>query len=70
VDTAVTSPEALTVATAVLLLLQVPPDELEDKEEVDPVQIVVAPLMVPATAAGLTVTVCVAATEPQLLVTV
>ena len=54
--TAVTTPVvALTVATAVLLLLQLPPTPLLVKVVTDPVHTNVVPLMVPALGSGLTV---------------
>ena len=54
-DTPVTRP-ALTFATAVLLLLQVPPDEVSVNVDVAPIHAFGVPLMVPALGAGRTVT--------------
>lgn len=68
--TPLTTPEAFTVATLVVLLFQVPPDTASAKVVVPPGQIEVAPVIVPAEAEGVTVTEVVAVDEPQLLVTV
>ena len=52
-----TTPEALTVATAVLLLDQLPPvNPLEIREVVAPAQIVVVPEIVPALGRGAVLT--------------
>lgn len=51
----VSTPDASIVATAVLLLLHVPPLTLDDSVDVSPVQRLVEPDMVPAEGAGLTV---------------
>ena len=67
--TPVTVPPALTVATAVLALVQVPPAAVSVSVVLAPAHTVVVPPMVPAAAAGLTVTFCVATAVPQLLVT-
>ena len=65
-----TTPEALTVATIVLVLLHTPPgvasvNVVEELAHADAV-----PLIVPATGKGLTVTTLVAATVTLPLVTV
>ena len=66
-ESAVTTPlAALTVATAGLLLLHVPPTLPLLVNVVDkPAHTVVAPLIVPALARGFTVTKCVADEVPQ-----
>ena len=64
-----TTPVLLIVATAVLLLLQLPPVAPSVKEVDEPAQTAAAPLIVPADGSGLTVTICVAAAVPQLFVT-
>ena len=72
-DTPVTTPVvAFTVATAVLLLLQLPPDTVELKVLVPATQIDWVPLSVPAVGAALTVTVlvAVASEHPPVPVTV
>ena len=66
----VTVPVALIDAMAALLLLQVPPVVASVRVVFAPVHTVVAPLMVPALGAGLTVITLVAVAVPQLLVTV
>ncbi len=66
VEAAVTTPDVLTVAIAVLLLLQPPPEDVEESVLVVPVQIVDVPLMVPAAGSGLTVTDLVVEAEPQV----
>src|SRR5579872_5401433 len=48
--TPVTTPDELTVATAGLLLLQVPPATTSNKLVVDPATVVVVPVIVPALA--------------------
>ena len=65
-----TEPEALTVATAVLVLLQTPPVAASVNADDEPAHTVVVPLMKPAAGNGLTVTTWAAATVPQLFVTV
>ena len=65
-----TMPVALTVATAVLLLLQVPPLTVSVRDAGVPAQKVDGPPMVPAVATVLTVTGCVAMAVPQLPLTV
>jgi len=66
--TPLNTPALLTVAIAVLLLLQLPPDVLSDKVVVVPLQMVVFP---PITDAGLpTVTVAVSLVVPHALVSV
>ena len=70
-DVPVTTPVAApTAATAALLLLHVPPATASVRVAVVPVQTVVAPVMVPAVAAGLTVMVRVLLTAPHAAVTV
>lgn len=54
--TPVTTPEVFTVATAVLLLLHVPPDTVLVRATVRPVHTLVEPEIVPAVGAGLIVT--------------
>ena len=67
----VTTPPDETVPTAVLVLVNVPPPvPLAVSVVVAPTHTVAVPLMVPGVANGLTVTTCVAATDPQPLVTV
>ena len=67
----VTTPLEETVPTAVLVLVHVPPPvPLAVSVVVAPTHTVAVPLIVPGVANGFTVTTCVAATEPQLLVTV
>ena len=70
--TPVTTPvEAFTVATAVLLLLQVPVlREVVLNVAVAPIQTVAAPLTVPAFGSGFTVIVWFELVVPQVLVTV
>ena len=59
--TPVTTPEdALTVATPVLELVQLPPETVELNVEVEPTQTLVLPLILPAVGNALTVTVRVA----------
>ena len=65
-----TTPPVVTLAIALLLLLQVPPLTVEVRVLVAPVQMAVVPLMVPADAAGLTVIACVAVAVPHALLTV
>ena len=65
-----TTPAALTLAIAALLLLHVPPLTASLKVVVVPVQTDVTPVMVPADGNGLIMTVVVADTLPQLPVTV
>ena len=67
-DTPVTTPEALMVATDVLLLLQVPPEVASDSAVVVPVHSVVVPVMMAGVAgAALTIIVRVIKAEPQPL---
>ena len=68
-DTPVTTPVALTEATAVLLLLQVPPEAVSLRAEVRPVQMAAPPVITPAPAAGVTVTGAVVKALPQPVVT-
>jgi hypothetical protein len=68
---AVADPDALPmVAAVVLLLLQVPPLPVVVYIVVAPAHRLAAPLMVPASGSGLTVTAFVVLTVPQLLLTV
>lgn len=69
-DSPVTRPPEFTVATAVLLLVHVPPVVEALSVVVVPVQIVVVPVIDPAEGAPFTVTVATALFEPQVLVTV
>ena len=69
-ETPETLPEASTVATAMLLLLHVPPVTASVKVDVVPVQTKVRPEIVPASAEVPTVTPAVTIAEPQLVVTV
>jgi len=66
----VTTPVALTVATPVETELHIPPVAASVKLVVVVGQSVRPPVIVPALGAGFTVTTTVAATVPQLLVTV
>ena len=63
-----TTPDALTVARAGLLLLHTPPEEPSVRVTEAPVHTLTGPLMVPALGKGLTVRLIVAATVPQPLV--
>ena len=65
-----TRPLLFTVATAVLVLLHMPPVAPSLNNVVEPPHTVAVPLIVPAADVPLTVTTCVAATVPQVLVTV
>ena len=66
----VTTPDAVTVAIAVLLLLHTPPAAASEKAVVDPEQMEDDPLViVPAAGNGFTVTDAVATAVPQPLVT-
>jgi hypothetical protein len=67
--TAVTDPPDVTVAL-LLLKLQAPPVPEVVYNVVVPVQILVGPVMMPASGDGLTVNAFVAVAVPQLLVTV
>ena len=64
-----TTPEAFTVATRVLVLLHTPPVVASVKFVDEPAHTVAVPLIVPADK-ELTVTTTVAATVPQTFVTV
>ncbi len=66
--TPVTTPDELTVALAVLLLLHAPPVTVALRAMLLPAQTVVAPEMVPAEGVLFTVTFIVATAVPQLLV--
>jgi len=68
--TPLTTPDELTVAIPVLLLLHVPPVTASVNVVVDPVHIMSVPLMIPGKGNGLTVMTWVAATVVQLFVTV
>ena len=61
-------PEGVTVATPVLLLLHVPPVTPSLSVINEPRQTLLAPVMVPAVAPGLTVIVAVSTAVPQELV--
>jgi hypothetical protein len=67
-ETPVTTP-AVTEATAMLPLAQVPPLIVDDNVVVAPTQTVLLPEMTPADGSGLTVIVSVATAVPQLFVT-
>jgi hypothetical protein len=70
-ETPDTIPEALTVATAVLLEDQVPPEVASLKVVVEPTQTLVVPVMAATTGSALTVTPEVTAViQPLALVTV
>ena len=70
-ETPVTRPIALTVATAALLLLHVPPLAVSLSVVAVPAQNVVGePVIVPALAPEITVTASVAVSAPQPLVTI
>ena len=69
-DTAVSSPAPLTVATDGLPLDQLPLPTVSDSTSVPPGQRAEPEVIVPASAAGFTVTGNVAEVVPQLLVTV
>ena len=66
----VTTPDVLTLATALLLVAQVPPVVPSDRVMEEPAHTGPAPVMVPALAAGLTVMALVVVAVPQLLVNV
>ena len=70
VATPVTLPPASTVATAVLLLLQVPPLTASVRDTAAPIHTAEGPLMVPAEAVRLTVIAAVAVAVPQTVVEV
>jgi hypothetical protein len=64
-----TIPELSIVATAILLLLQLPPDTISDRLVVaPPAHTIVVPCIVPALGNGFTVNAAVATDVPQLLV--
>ena len=69
-DTPVTEPVLLTVATAVLLLLHVPPPTASVRDIVEPVHTTDGPLMLPAVAVRLTVIAAVVVAVPQEVVDV
>ena len=69
-ETPVTIPPAVTVATAVELLVHTPPEVPSISVVVEPAQTDVAPVIVPPEAVRLTVTDFVVVAEPQALVTV
>ena len=68
--TPVTTPVASTLPTVGAELLHTPPDAALVSAVVEPAQTVPVPVIVPATGDGFTVTTAVAATVPQLFVTV
>ena len=68
--TPVTAPVLLTVATPVLTLLQVPPLVASVKFITSVGQTMSPPVIVPADGVVITVTIAVAAADPQLLLTV
>jgi hypothetical protein len=69
--TPVTTPEALTVATAVLLEDQAPPVVASLKVVVEPTQTLVVPVIAATTGSALTITpVVTAVVQPLALVTV
>lgn len=68
--TPVTTPDASTVAIAVLLELQVPPLVASARVMVAPAHTGPAPVMVPALTAGFTVTPVVVVADPHALVKV
>lgn len=68
--TPVTTPAVLTVAMVVLALVQVPPVTASARVPVDPTHTTDAPVMVPASGSGFTVTACIAIADPHMLVTV
>jgi hypothetical protein len=63
-------PEVPTVATPVAVLLHTPPGAISVSVVVAPGQTETVPVIIPATGSGFTVTTRVAASVPQLLVTV
>jgi len=67
--TPLTTPVLLMVATAVLLLLQLPPETLSDRVVVEPLQIEVVPVIA-AAELPVTVSVSVLLVVPHALVTV
>lgn len=69
-ETPTTSPDAVTVATAVLVLLHVPPVAVLVSDMVSAWHTESAPLMAPASAIGLTVAITVVVTDPQVLLSV
>jgi hypothetical protein len=69
-ETPVTTPDALTVATAALLLLHTPPLTASANVVLAPGQTVVVPVIEPAVATPLTVIADVAVAEPHVEVTV
>jgi len=68
-ETPVTTPVALMVAAAGLLLLHTPPDTASVRVMFRPMHTLAGPLMVPPTGEGFTVTALVAVAVPHLLVT-
>jgi hypothetical protein len=69
-ETPVTTPEEVTVAMPVSVLLHTPPGATSLREVVDDAHMVLAPVIVPAKGSAFTVTTLVAAAVPQPLVTV
>ena len=68
--TGVTTPVALTVATAAAVLSHVPPEDVSVRVSREPIHTVLPPLITPDAGSGLTVTTCVATEDPQALETV
>ena len=66
----VTLPDASTVPIEEVTLLHAPPDAPSFKAVLAPAQSTAGPVMVPALGNVFTVTICVAAAVPQLLLTV
>jgi hypothetical protein len=66
----VTTPAALTVATATLLELHVPPGALSSTCMVSPSHTTLAPVITPGSTSGITVTLVVAVADPHTFVTV
>ena len=69
-DMPVTNPVGLTVQTNGAMLLQAPPGAASVNAVLEPIQTKEMPEMEPAADSELTVTNCVAAAVPQLLITV
>jgi len=65
-----TVPVVFTLATEVLVLLQVPPLPVVVSIMLEPTQTMEGPVMVPAVLAGLTVSVAALPAAPQLLLTI
>ena len=69
-DRPATKPVASTVAVDGIVLVHAPPIEASVNAVFDPAQTVGVPVIAPAFGSALTVTTCVAAAVPQLLVIV